>query len=593
MWLLDVLDPAVCIAERRKIRFIFRKVLLSSVGQVDKQRGAGRLADFQKEECGNARAGNTTNDMPTCLPSKVRKCVRPAKPKKAKPACVVYSAAGHRPPTMARVRKFIIRVQYYFSHSSLLWHLPLPVLPILLLMLNTNHPSERSEGMSTRNVHKLVLPDTSRHNSSDEDEPPSSMKKSQHDESDKLGHTQRQMRLRWIISCFHSPPILQRLLVLRKYYVVLLAMSAIVSLYAVQKQVQKSSRRSRLPPWPLPSVALQRMLPTAPLDRPKPSFDSESGWPRVSYFAELPSVDDPLWPPLPLEKKADDSDQSSASRPTTTISTCVPGLAKDIYDESRVSSFLLSNQRQEVPAKELIFLFSDVNAVIAENDDNGLIMTGEQWCQDAHKILKDFHTNLIIVCLGERITAGRARNVLSRVATSDVLAFIDTDDEEEPERNKVIQQVFDCHPGLKLLLHSNYGTGHGFYGKVRYHPYDSLPEPTETTSVLACPDEQEGVEVIRGIALREMLDQSQDVLKFGIRTVGGMRPGHLVVKRDVTRYVRSSSIYKGQDTLWARDIIYMYGRRDETAMFLNRPLTTYYQSSHSFNVNVKSRHNKA
>lgn len=418
--------------------------------------------------------------------------------------------------------------------------------------------------------------------------------------------SRRQRLIRWILSTVPSSSLIQRVFVLRKYYVVFLALAGVLSIYALQKQVQKTTHRNRpLPPWPLPSVALKRMLSTSStLDRPKSNFDSSSGWPRVSYFSELPSVDDPLWPPLP-------DDHQATSTPTS-IATCVPGLAKDIYDESRIVKFLISNQRQHVKAKELVFLLSDVDAVLAETTGNGSghALSGEQWCQDAYKFLQDFHSNLVMVCVGERITAGRARNVLARVATADVLAFIDTDDEEEPGRNQVIQQIFDCHPALKLLIHSNYGTGHGFYGKVRYHPYESAVAAAASTATLAgeaattrtsnygtsstastaiCPDEDPNVEVIRGLALREMLDQTQDVLKFGIRTVGGMRPGHLVVKRDVTRYVRSSSIYKGQDTLWARDIIYMYGRSDEAAMFLNRPLTTYYQSSHSFNVNVRSK----
>ncbi len=429
--------------------------------------------------------------------------------------------------------------------------------------------------MNTRNVHKVLL-ETSRQNS-DTDEESSAMKS--HKEDDKLGNKHVQLQMRWIVPCFQSSPLLRRMFVLRKYSVVFLLFSAIVSLYAVQKQMQSKARRGPFPPWPLPSVALQHMLSASSLDRPKPNFDSQSVWPRMVYFGELPSVDDPLWPPLP-------DDNIETSQPTT-IATCVPGLAKDIYDESKVSNFLRSNQRQHVHAKELLFLFSDVDAVITENSAEGLVMTGEQWCKDAQTSLQDFHDSLKIVCVGERITAGRARNVLSRIATSDVLAFIDTDDEEEPERNQIIQQIFDCHPQLKLFIHSNYGTGQGLYGKVRYHPYDSLS--AEETIQVNCPDAQHGVEVIRGLQLREMLDQTQDVMKFGIRTVGGMRPGHLVIKRDVTRYVRSSSIYKGQDTLWARDIIYMYGRRDETAMFLNRPLTTYYQSSHSFNVNVKKK----
>jgi hypothetical protein len=436
-------------------------------------------------------------------------------------------------------------------------------------------------------MHKQGLSETSRTSSDEEDEVSTS--RNENEVLTKLGHTRQQMQMRRLISCFRSSPVLQRLLVLRKHHVMALTLLALISLYTVHYQVHRSHRTQlRHRHWPLPSVALKGMLPSTPLGKPKASLDSESRWPLFTYFSDLPSVDDPLWHPLPGDpNNAQSSSRRSKSKQTPpTIATCVPGLAKDVYDEKKVSSFIVSNQRQQVKAEELIFLFSDVNAVLQESAQ--INMTGEQWCQDAHKTLQNFHSNLIVVCVGERVTAGRARNMLSRVATSDILAYIDTDDQEEPERNQVIQSVFQCNPQLKLLIHSNYGTGHGLYGKVRYHPYDNLPKADDAaTSGMACPDEQEGVEVIRGEALRDMLDQTHGVLKFGIRTVAGMRPGHLVVRRDVTRYVHSSSIYNGEDCLWARDIIYMYGRRDETAMFLNRPLTTYYQSSHSFNINLQ------
>eukprot|EP00934_Nitzschia_sp_Nitz4_P007295 Nitzschia sp. Nitz4//scaffold374_size14026//64//1473//NITZ4_008956-RA/size14026-processed-gene-0.0-mRNA-1//1//CDS//3329549614//7285//frame0 len=413
-----------------------------------------------------------------------------------------------------------------------------------------------------------------------------------------------------------SESFLQRVFALRKYYIVLLLLAASSSIRSLLLSLRRPSRVTPVPEvhWPLPSVVLKETLPDlVSLYRPKPNFDSESGWPRVSYFEEIPSVDDPLWPPLP------DDEQFAKSNKEPTIATCVPGLATDVYDTSKLSNFIVSNQRQELKANELIFVLSDVNTVLQQTSE--LRITGDAWCSDVYKSLQDFHSNLVIVCVGERITAGRARNVLSRVATSDVLAFIDTDDEEEPERNRVIQQTFACHPQLKLLLHSNYGTGHGWHGKIRYHPFAELTEQVSAITATAvepstgagdgtdsskntnssgnnstdvvvstaevCPDEQPGVEVIRGLELRRILDETQDILKFGIRTVGGMRPGHLVVHRSVIKWVRSSSIYKGQDTLWARDIIYMYGRRDEAAMFLNRPLSTYYQSSHSYMLNVK------
>lgn len=448
----------------------------------------------------------------------------------------------------------------------------------------------------------------------------------------KLGHTKKQVQLRWFLACFcGSPSLLQRVVVLRKYHLFLGAASLII-LFVVtplRRYIQESRPPSK---FPLPSVALKHMLPQIPLhhnpNKSKQAPDSDqrktNNWPSVAYFDQLPSIDDHRWPPIP--------EANTPHTASPTIATCVPGLAQDVYNPEKVPQFLVANQKQTLRANELIFVFSGVKDVVdaiegEETDvddslssnagDVPLQVTGENWCRDVHKVFATFHPNVKLLCFGERVTAGVARDAMARIATSDVLAFIDTDDQEEADRNQVVQAMFGCHPDMKLLLHSNYGTGRSAL-RTRYHPYDNLPSTQElraselesSTSVEyggasleqsasissgnksqpQCPDRQEGVEVTRGLELRKMVERTHDVLKFGIRTIGGMRPGHLVVRRDVTRYVRSSTIYKGQDTLWARDIILKFAASDETAIFLNRPLTTYFQSSHSFKVNVE-KHN--
>lgn len=60
-----------------------------------------------------------------------------------------------------------------------------------------------------------------------------------------------------------------------------------------------------------------------------------------------------------------------------------------------------------------------------------------------------------VVCLRERITAGIARNLAWKLASSDVVSFIDADDEMYPERISVIRQYFSNEPDLQLLLHDS------------------------------------------------------------------------------------------------------------------------------------------
>jgi len=85
------------------------------------------------------------------------------------------------------------------------------------------------------------------------------------------------------------------------------------------------------------------------------------------------------------------------------------------------------------------------------------------------------------------------------------------------------------------------------------------------------------VEVHRGIALNDLLQRTHK--QWRLRD--DIAHGSIFVRRGVLEHVQFTSVYKGQDTMMIRDVLYYYGRDDNAAMFINRPLTSYYQASHS------------
>jgi len=276
-------------------------------------------------------------------------------------------------------------------------------------------------------------------------------------------------------------------------------------------------------------------------------FGEPTVWPNAVYIADLPSPDDTIWP-----TQADPG-------ASNTIATCVPAMARDVLNEKRLPKLLQSIQAQKVKSMEVIIVVSDVLSITTN---------GQEWCTKQRQKLSVLHSALKIVCIGQRLTAGRARNVAARVASADILSYIDADDQEEPHRNQVIQSEFNCRgKELKMLLHS-------FYKRSRRHPYDQLKSLED---VSLCPDEQDGVEVIKGQQLIKLSDESHDQWVFHPLS----RPGHPVVRREVFQHIHYTALAKGQDLAFCRDIIYGYGQNNNTVVFLNRPLTTYYQRSYS------------
>ena len=63
------------------------------------------------------------------------------------------------------------------------------------------------------------------------------------------------------------------------------------------------------------------------------------------------------------------------------------------------------------------------------------------------------------------------------------------------------------------------------------------------------------------------------------RLLPSIANGHMIIHRDTLEGLQFTSLAKGEDSLFIRDALYLYGRSDENVIFLNMPLTTYIKSN--------------
>ena len=322
---------------------------------------------------------------------------------------------------------------------------------------------------------------------------------------------------------------------------------------------------------------------------------------RYHYMDFVPSPGQP-WPvqAVSIISNANDAEKTKRSS-NFTLTTCIPALFRDV--EENLPALLRSIAAQTVTADEVVIVISDVPAASFTSDANQTAAAAEareyssdtittdeigtHVCQESYLHLRTIlldgsqndddrrHIALRLVCVGERMTAGRARNVAGRLAAGDIISYMDADDLEYPERNQVVLSLFDCHPNLKMVLHScQRGLKPHKYNEQRIIQYNN---DTTTNDKYKCADEEEGLQVVRGISLYDSLQNTHQRLWLH----ADMAHGHLVVHHSVLQHVHFSSVYHGEDSIMVRDILYRYGRSDDSAIFINRPLTTYIQPSNA------------
>ena len=239
-----------------------------------------------------------------------------------------------------------------------------------------------------------------------------------------------------------------------------------------------------------------------------------------------------------------------------TLATIIPALKRDGYEI--MLKLMESIEMETVPPNEVVIALSDVG----RDEENA-------FCNSFLKNLTDVFSKspIKLICIGERMTAGRARNIAAKSSTSELLSMMDSDDTESPIRNEVSKNIFECRGGkLKIFLHSF------------FQSYGQKKTPSAIPDGYKCAEHENGTELLLGEQLYDLLKVSHNRLWIH----APIHHGWPVVHRSVFTEVSYSSLYKGEDALFIRDVMYSFGRHNNTALFLKRPLGFYVKSGQSY-----------
>ena len=237
------------------------------------------------------------------------------------------------------------------------------------------------------------------------------------------------------------------------------------------------------------------------------------------------------------------------------LSTCIPALATTARDQ--LLPLLNSSLAQTVPADEIIIVVSDLGRLQIHNE--------ALWCHQLRGLMGPWN-HIRLLCVGERLSAGRARNIASNIAGGEILSFVDADDLEMPIRNEVAKKTFACNRNLKLLLHGF----HKIASKMK------IIDPSFRS--LECNDWKLTGIFTTGDILYDQLEKTQNRLWL----FAGLHHGHIIIHRDVVESVHFSSLAQGQDSVFVRDVLYFLGRGNGTSLFINMPLTSYLRANQAY-----------
>lgn len=261
-------------------------------------------------------------------------------------------------------------------------------------------------------------------------------------------------------------------------------------------------------------------------------------------------------------------------------------------------------EQQTLPPNEVVIAFSGVfdHLGIAYADwipkdfESEALNKAQHFCQDTLIYFSNYYTKapIKLICIGERMSAGRARNLAAKASTMEILSFVDSDDTEYPIRNEVIHNLFrtrmscrnNSNPPLQMLLHGYRRNWPHVYEKKRKYtsPELNLVLPNDAYTGEQCVEQEKGAGVWDGYALYREL--AKTIQKWSL--VGGMAFGHPIVRRSVFRIASYSSLPHGEDSIFIRDYLYNVGPKESEfrVKFLCRPLTTYYGAGEA-NADIK------
>lgn len=354
---------------------------------------------------------------------------------------------------------------------------------------------------------------------------------------------------------------------------------------------------------------------------------------RFAYLNYPPSIDS-LWP---LEARVDRYDARHTPHPIPAVSSqrpsgiriavVTPALAKNF--KNFFPALVSSIKNQTLPPDEFVVLLSGIAEVtkthVIDTKNESDTDSGPRFCEEAYNFinaeLSPSEINVRVFCLGERVVSGLARNMAARIADSDILVFIDDDDQLLPMRNEVVLNVFECRPSLKLFLHSKSVTNknlsikqlHRYVQMHMMQKHDDTKESVDPSRVIeakdlvptlmkygfvpsmikngtslngdsdwsaakTCVEQERGVTKIFDEGFRSSIRKSKAFWRDWYPQ--SMALGHIVVRREVFDYIQYDSMPRGQDQLFLRQFFSSF-MSNETALFLDRPLTSYNQQAFS------------
>jgi len=211
-----------------------------------------------------------------------------------------------------------------------------------------------------------------------------------------------------------------------------------------------------------------------------------------------------------------------------TLSVCIPAIETDV--ERFLPRLLHSIQAQTLPPDEILVFIS------------GILVCPQM-------------RGLTVVCRENRVPQGAAREKLAAMAKGDIISYIDADDQMRPNRIAVIRALFQEYTPKMV--------GNGY---------------EQTTACSVATRAFEDKDLMLGDSI---YDAVQSRPKGQPWSIAGMAHGHISVAADVFRYVHWNQTappngrQEGEDSQFVADVVNYYGRAQDTAVFVDLPLSCY------------------
>eukprot|EP00300_Choanocystis_sp_HF-7_P033267 c45577_g1_i1.p1 GENE.c45577_g1_i1~~c45577_g1_i1.p1 ORF type:complete len:295 (+),score=33.40 c45577_g1_i1:31-915(+) len=255
-----------------------------------------------------------------------------------------------------------------------------------------------------------------------------------------------------------------------------------------------------------------------------------------------------------LAKTSLTPEQMEGGRSYKTMSICVPCIPRDI---PRLPGMLRSVFAGTYQPSEIIVAISQ---------------TTREEATSLQGLLSGLGRGIKILYTPEVQTAGQNRNRAFNASSGDYISFFDADDEMHPQRLQIVREILEQTESRCVI-----------------HGYTRTPEKDSFDWHTAY--HQRGSEIFRNIVRTERSTgvevKPEGVLISSRYNRLGPHHGHPTCRAEVLRRVRFSPDERGQDCMFLRKVLQVYGDQDRTMFYIDLPLSTYYPSSHEDNDNIR------